>query len=378
VIWNDGYEIRAFEDRWKGGIENYTSWMKPRLEECYRVLKENGSMYLHCNWYANHYLRIIMDKIFQRNITCEIIWDKGFRGTERQKNWQQSHDTILFYTKGERYIWHDQFQEYADTNMKRYNKTDDQGRKYALIKRKRTDGTIYYGKTYPKAKGKRMNDIIHVPVLAATAKERLGFPTQKPEKLLEYLIGASSNPTDIVLDPYCGCGTAIAVAHKMGRRWIGIDISPTACNLMALRFHKMEPPVQVLVVGMPLDEVELRKLPHFEFQNWVCQRMFGRVSSRKSSDMGIDGYTFEGHPIQVKQSDSVGRNVVDNFETALRRHGDKNGVIVAFSFGKGAYEESARAQLEDGLKITLLTTKELVEQEERRKEKLQPVQSKIV
>jgi adenine-specific DNA-methyltransferase len=87
-----------------------------------------------------------MDRIFAREIRCEIIWDKGFRGTERKKNWQQSHDTIFFYTKSDGYTWNDQFQDYADTDMKRYNKTDERGRHYALIKRKRTDGTVYYGK----------------------------------------------------------------------------------------------------------------------------------------------------------------------------------------------------------------------------------------
>ena len=112
---------------------------------------------------------------------------------------------------------------------------------------------------------------------------------------------------------------------------------------------------------MPLSEEDLRKLPAFEFQNWVVQRLFGRISARKSSDMGIDGYDFEGHPIQVKQSDSIGRNVVDNFETAMRRISAKKGVIVAFSFGSGAYEEIARAKLEDSLEIKVTTIKELIE-----------------
>ena len=115
-----------------------------------------------------------------------------------------------------------------------------------------------------------------------------------------------------------------------------------------------------MLVGMPLTEEDLRKLPPFEFQNWVVQRLFGRVSSRKSSDMGIDGYTFEGHPIQVKQSDDIGRNVIDNFETAIRRRKAKKGVIVAFSFVRGAYEEVARAKLHEGLEIELATVSDLL------------------
>jgi SAM-dependent methyltransferase len=163
---------------------------------------------------------------------------------------------------------------------------------------------------------------------------------------------------DIVLDPFCGCGTAIAVAQRLGRRWIGIDVSPTACNLMAKRMRSIGATPQLM--GMPMTEAELRNLEPFEFQNWVVQRLFGRISERKSSDMGIDGYTFEGNPIQVKQSEDVGRNVIDNFETALRRRGAKKGIIVAFSFGKGAYEEIARAKLHDELDIQVIKVSELL------------------
>ena len=115
-----------------------------------------------------------------------------------------------------------------------------------------------------------------------------------------------------------------------------------------------------MLVGMPFTDEELRKLPPFEFQNWVIRRLFGRVSSRKSSDMGIDGYTFEGYPVQVKQSSDIGRNVVDNFETALRRAGKNTGVIVAFSFGRGAYEEIARARLEEKQTITAMKVSDLI------------------
>jgi len=168
---------------------------------------------------------------------------------------------------------------------------------------------------------------------------------------------------DIVLDPFCGCGTAIVVAHKLGRQWIGIDVSPTACNLMENRMRRLH--VSPNIMGMPFSEDDLRKLPPFEFQNWVVQRLFGRVSARKSSDMGIDGFTFEGHPIQVKQSDDIGRNVVDNFETAIRRRKQTKGIIVAFSFGRGAFEEIARAQLHDNIEIQALTVKELLKNQDQ-------------
>lgn len=203
---------------------------------------------------------------------------------------------------------------------------------------------------------------IHSP----TDKERLGYPTQKSEELLMRIIRTGSNPTDIVLDPFCGCGTAIAVAHKLGMRWIGVDVSPTACKLMEKRMVSIGARPQLM--GMPMTIEELRKLEHFEFQNWVVQRLFGRVSDRKSSDMGIDGYTFEGNPIQVKQSEDVGRNTVDNFETAMRRRGAKKSIIVAFSFGKGAYEEVARTKLQDGLEIHLIKVADLLKNQRNNKQ----------
>jgi len=228
---------RGFDDRWYGGISDYLSWIKPRLEQCHRVLSERGSLYLHCNWYADGQLRLLLDEIFDREIRCEIVWDKGFRGTRRQRNWQQSHDLILYYTKTDRFTWNEQLQEYADREMKRYNKIDPSGKRFALIKRRRTDGSVYYGKTYPK--GKSYNDVIRLPLLSSTSKERLGYPTQKPQKLLELLIRASTNPSDLVLDPFCGSGTTIAAAKRLSRMWIGIDVSKSACRISSARLRSI-------------------------------------------------------------------------------------------------------------------------------------------
>ena len=119
------------------------------------------------------------------------------------------------------------------------------------------------------------------------------------------------------------------------------------------------------MMGMPLTEEDLRKVLPFEFQNWVVRRLYGRVTARKSGDMGIDGTTFEGIPIQVKQSDDIGRNVIDNFETAIRRKKKAKGIIVAFSFGKGAYEELARAKLHENLDIKAIQIKELLKKQEQ-------------
>jgi len=187
---------------------------------------------------------------------------------------------------------------------------------------------------------------------------------------------ASSNEGDLIFDPFCGCGTSIAIAHKLGRQWLGIDVSPTACKLMKRRLEQVGAE-DVEITGLPMSISELKELQAFEFQNWIIGAMGGTPSKRQVHDMGIDGYTFfDRIPVQVKQSEHVGRPVVDDFETALRRQGEsalkaakerKNshfalqGIIVAFSFTKGAHEEVARAKGE-GIDIQLLTVAEVVKE----------------
>ena len=182
---------------------------------------------------------------------------------------------------------------------------------------------------------------------------------QKPEQLLERIVSALSNPMDIVLVPFCGCGTTLVVAQKLGRRWIGIDISPTACKLMDKRLRKMHSKHNI--IGLPRTVEELKALPWVEFQNWVFEKLLhGRVNPRKVGDYGVDGWVELDAPTQVKQSEDIGRNVVDNFETAIRRMGKKSGVIMAFSFGSRAFAESARAHNEEGLEIKLKTVEEIL------------------
>lgn len=348
VIWDDGYEIRSFQDRWKGGISHYALWMRQRLVECHRVLKDTGSMYLHCDWHANAHLRLLMDRIFGGNqFQNEVIWYYQTGGASKRR-FARKHDTLLFYTKGKKWTFN-----WEELKFRRTEK--------ALKRAQNPKGARISAKDVYKVP----DDVLAIQQMNPMAKERLGYPTQKPEALLEAIVKASSNPMDIVLDPFCGCGTAIAVAYKLGRRWIGIDVSPTACKLMGDRMRKLRAR-GFNIVGMPLEINELKKLEPFEFQNWVIQRLFGRVSRQLSSDMGIDGYTYEGYPVQVKQSEDVGRNVVDNFETAIRRDGMNRGVIVAFSFTKNAYEELARVKLRGELEIEAITVEELIKNRKNR------------
>lgn len=196
--------------------------------------------------------------------------------------------------------------------------------------------------------------------LSVKDSERLGYPTQKPEGLLRRIVEASSQEEDVVLDPFCGCGTTIAVAELLRRRWIGVDISLTAVEIMKVRQGRIGVK-NVKAIGVPQSVDELRELKPFEFQNWVIRSVDGHHAPRKSGDMGIDGFSFLDYsPIQVKRSDRVGRNVVDNFETAVERYGENKGYVVAFSFTKGAHEESARVKAEKGLDIELVTVQDLL------------------
>jgi len=360
VIFKDGEEIRSFEDRWKGGIENYIEWMRVRVEEIHRLLKPTGSFYLHCDWHASHYLKVMCDEIFgQESFRNEIVWHYK-RWTAQAKKFQGLHDTILFYAKSERHTFNPVWEPYGDWIKTDYKYVDSNGRRWRwhTVKGKR-----YKVYLEDEAKGVKMGDVWRIPYIGSTAKERLGYPTQKPEVLLERIIKASSNPWDLVFDCFCACGTTLTAAHKSARRWLGIDVSPTGCKLVQYRLSKMG--VRAEIIGLPRTIDELKQLNPIEFQNWVIGAAGGRVSDRMSRDMGIDGYTFYGlygekeYPIAVKRMDKVGRIWVDNFETAMRRKGYNKGYIVAFDFTKDANEEVARAKSHEGLDIELVKVEEI-------------------
>ncbi len=353
VIFNDGEEIRSFQDRWKGGINHYIDWMRERVFELHRVLKDTGSFYLHCDWHASHYLKVMCDDIFgYHNFKNEIVWHYR-RWTGAAKYFLRMHDTILFYSKTNKHNFNPLYTKYTEKSLKR--------KQHYHTRIKGDD--IYV--THIDKKGVKENDVWIIPVINSQAVERLGYPTQKPEALMERIIKASSNKDDLVLDPFCGCGTTIAVAQRLQRKWIGVDVSPSACKLMKNRVEK-NGARGVEIIGLPVNIEDLKKLPPFEFQNWCIGALGGTVNPKKVGDMGVDGFTFfNRYPIQVKQSENVGRNVVDNFETAIQRIEKDRGNIIAFSFSKGAYEEVARAKTK-GLFIDLLTVDKLLEYNEEK------------
>jgi len=356
VVWKDEAEVRSYKDRWEGGIEHFISWLKPRVQAMYEVLKPTGSFYIHCDWHANAHIRIMLDEIFgEENFRNEIIWHYDY-GARSKKAFGSKHDTIFWYSKSGEWTFNAKnILEPFESKMTewRYTRGGQKGK--------------------PMPEGKIPSDVWNIK-FNAMAKERVGYPTQKPEELLRRIINASSNKGDVVLDAFCGCGTTVVVAQQLGRRWIGIDISPTAIKVIQKRLDKGAERtlgaiegINYEVAGMPTTVEEVRKLEPFEFQNWVViDKMRANASRKKVGDMGLDGYyprsvLTEEAGIQIKQSDGVGRNVVDNFETALKRAGYKKGYIVAFSFTTGAYEEVARIKNKGELEIKLITVKDLLE-----------------
>lgn len=348
----DEAEVRSFEDRWEGGIQVYVAWMRERMIEIRRILKPGGTVYLHCDHHASHYLKVMMDEVFGvRQFVNEVIWHYESASGAPKKWLHRNHDTILRYaaTNPKLVTWNPPLKPWPQSTIDKWQR-DEVGRIY------HQNGAKRY---YINPEGKFDDDVWDI-TFATRSSERLGYPTQKPEALLEKIISASSNKGDLVLDPFCGCGTALVAAQRLGRQWIGIDISPTAVGLMERRVQ-MAGARRIKLVGMPVTEAQLHTLKPFEFQNWVIQRLNGTHSARKSGDMGIDGFSFFYHdPIQVKQSERVGRNVVDNFETAVERNGSTRGSIIAFSFTRGAHEEAARVNAVKQVEIKLVTVADLL------------------
>ena len=314
----------------------YLVMMTPRLVELHRVLKPAGSIYLHCDPTASHYLKAVMDSVFGiTNFRNEITWKRTFAHSDA-KRFGRNTDTILFYTKSDDWTWHLQYQPYDDSYKSRFRYEDPDGRLWAddslsgkgltgggyeyeykgvttlwrvpLSTMQRLDaenrlhftqnGGIRRKRYLDEQKGRPVQALWEdIPPINSQARERLGYPTQKPEALLERIIRASSNPGDVVLDPFCGCGTAVAVAERLGRRWIGMDVTHLAVALMKHRLKTgfgVVQGVDYTVVGEPLDVGGARALAEqdrYQFEFWALSLVGARPEGfeRRGADQGIDG-----------------------------------------------------------------------------------------
>jgi site-specific DNA-methyltransferase (adenine-specific) len=265
----------------------YLSMMGPRLIELRRVLKQTGSLYLHCDPTASHYLKILLDGVFgPENFQNEIIWSYR-RWPSPSKHFQSMHDTLLFYSKtgNPNRTFNVEFEEASESYQKRFG-----GKTQMLDPETKTRKITLE----TDSKGLPRRDVWEMSILAGSSNERLGYPTQKPQALLERIIATSSKEGDVVLDPFCGCGTTIAAAQHLKRRWIGVDITHLAINLIRTRLRdSYGDAARFAVVGEPTtldDAEELANTDQYQFQWWALGLVGARpAEQKKGADKGIDG-----------------------------------------------------------------------------------------
>ena len=281
----------------KGSLLAYLVSMTLRITEIHRVLKPTGSFYLHCDPTASHYLKLILDGVFcsQRGeFRNEIVW--CYRGAGYpKKDFGRRHDLIFRYSKGKEFTFNldSVREEYAETTKERF-------RHHIGNKRGKKD----FGQQSLNPLGKQPDDWWEIQPIAPSAKERLGYPTQKPESLLEKIIKASSNENDIVLDAYCGCGTTVAVCQKLDRQWIGIDITYQSISLILKRLEDSFPGVlkTIKLHGIPKDIESAKALANKtddrtrkEFEKWAILTYTNNkavINAKKGADKGIDGIVY--------------------------------------------------------------------------------------
>lgn len=367
----------------------YLTMMASRLLELHRVLKSTGSLYLHCDPTASHYLKIVLDAIFgKENFRNEIIWQRTSGHANVSRKYGVIHDTILFYSKTDQFFYnllHTAYtQEYINTF---FDQLDENGQYYmrrdltASIQRAST-GQLYEWKGIKPPPSRcwamtedKMNELdakgkIHWPkkakgiprlkiypedipgiplqdlwtdirVMHNRSSERLGYPTQKPLALLERIIQASSREGDVVLDPFCGCGTAVHAAHKLGRNWIGIDITHLAIGVIEQRLHNAFPGIVFAVEGAPKDLAsaqDLAKHNKYQFQWWACWLVKAQPyqGKKKGADSGIDGLIYfrdddglaKKMIVSVKGGDNINVGMIRDLKGVVEREKAQLGLFI--------------------------------------------------
>lgn len=370
----------------------YLTMMTVRLVELHRVLKPTGSLYLHCDPTASHYLKVILDTIFgAENFRADITWKRHSAHNNATVNVGAVTDTILYYGRSSTVTFNTLYAPYSESYVKEFFRSvDERGRRYTVNSLKNPSyrpNLMYEYKGYPSpptgwtCTREKMEEYDRqgrlefpktptgrirlryylddmpgtpvtnlwddIPALSGQHAERLGYPTQKPLALLERIIEMSTNPGDVILDPFCGCGTAIAAAQKLGRQWIGIDITHLSIALMKYRLKAMFPGIDVPVQGEPKDlgaAQQLAQDDRYQFQWWAlslirAQPLGGQEGSKvgkKGSDKGIDGVIAfiddnSGQPkrvlVQVK-SGHVKSGDIRDLKGTMQREGAPIGVFL--------------------------------------------------
>lgn len=367
--------------------------MAPRLVELHRVLRSTGSLYLHCDPTMSHYLKILLDGIFDvRNFKNEIIWQRVAAKGSPMQRYPANHDVILFYGKSATVTWNPQWAAYDmddldDKTLSKYRHIDDEGRRYRLgpllhpeqgkrpnlhyelmgvtrtwrWEKERMDAAVAAGRVVQSAPGKVPEQIMYldeqqgrltgdvwtdISVLNSRAAERLGYPTQKPVALLERILLASSDAGDVILDPFCGCGTTVDAAQKLGRRWIGIDITYIAVDLIIKRLqHTYGDGIldEFDVTGIPYDTAGAQAMfdrDPFEFERWAVSLVGAQPNQKQVGDKGVDGvgrFLLDGKGgvgkvlVSVKGGKTITPSMVRDLLGAVKAEGAQMGVLVTLT-----------------------------------------------
>ncbi|HVY19631.1 MAG TPA: site-specific DNA-methyltransferase [Bauldia sp.] len=404
----------------------YLAMMAVRLIELHRVLKPTGSLYLHCDPTASHYLKLVLDAIFGKDcLRNEIVWRRSHPKGHAFTRFATSHDVIFYYAKNPRKAtWNPSYSRHDPATVnQQYSLQDETGRRYQLtsllnpnpdrpnltyeflgvtkvwrwtkdrMNEEYEKGRIIVprsGKGIPRYK-RYLDEQEGVPVGdfwddigIAAGTERLGYPTQKPLALLERIIAASSNEGDVVLDPFCGCGTTVHAAQKLGRQWIGIDVTHLAISLIERRLREAFPGVKFEVHGVPTDAAgaaELAAKDKYEFQKWAITLVPDAQpwkGGRKGADTGIDGIVYlrvgksQSHRgiIEVKGGERVGVDVIHKLKSVVDRENALVGLLISLNPPSREAEKEAAAagfaQIDMGTgtmrlrKIQILTVEQLL------------------
>ena len=362
VIWGDEHEERSFSDIWEGGLDGYLIWLNARLYEMKRLLKPTGSIYVHCDWHASHYIKVEMDKIFgYENFRNEIVWSYRTGGSSKA-SFSKKHDAILFYSVGRAYAFWQQKEKAYTRSKSRKPGVHNYGAGTAEFFQDE-DGVYNFV---------NMRDVWEIPYINSQAAERVGYPTQKPEALVERIIRASSNEGDVVLDAFLGGGTTAVVAQRLGRRWIAMDQSRVAVAVAAERLK-----AQVLTRGL-----EDPSIPDFTIEHWGVYEM-ERLSqmppeqfrafvldcydaSVPSADEGVHGYKGARARVPVwvgpnELTATVDAGDVNAFAQAIARldryqgeEGLRDGVMLAWGFSPGARRAAAELRGREGVSLAFV------------------------
>lgn len=380
----------------------YLTMMTVRLMELHRVLKPTGSLYLHCDPTASHYLKIVLDAVFgKQNFRNEIVWcyDKWIAPSN---DFQKNHDVILRYSKTNKYVFNVQREIDAKRQI-----TLDRGYTTNLLKNGERQLIVYKGQEgkpniaklmlsdkftrilMREPEGNPLKDYWNINIIHPKAKERLGYPTQKPEKLLERVVLASSKEGDWILDPFCGCGTTVAAAEKLKRNWVGIDISMLAVKLVERRLVKQHAALKnhILINGLPKDLSGAKALfaaDPWDFEYWVAVHLLdakppaGKSQGHmKGADKGVDGVmtlitdttngvTEYGKAIVQVKGGHVTRSQVATFKADIQSQRAIGGVFVCLEKPTGqmtveaAQAGTAKTQLGEFPVIQIFTVEELL------------------